>query len=229
MNSVDYIFCFTGDPSSGVQALNSTVMMWDMILSGEKCGVRYGKSCNIYVARNGCLSTKGSRKNQKPFEDVYEDYKKMIWVDSDNFVSGPKVKRLLSHDVDIVGAWYRQYISGEVNDTNKSSCGFKSLRGGQRVVTSLLVGQVPSYPRNEKGLIEVDFAGFGLMVIKKGVFESLSYPWFRSWIEEWEENGHRMAENITDDEGFCMRAKEKGFKIFIEPECRLEHEKKVAI
>ena len=215
---VDYVFCLPGSPSSSMQSLNLMAAMQSISQAGNQIGIRSAKSCNIYCARNGCIGNAelGFRKDQKPFEGLYDDYKKMIWVDSDNIVNADQIKKLLSHDVDIVAGWYRQYSSGAIDDTNKAACGREK---------ALLMGEIPKLKRNERGLIEVEYAGFGLMVIKKGVFEALGFPWFRSWVEEREENGVQLAELITDDGGFCMNAKKLGYHIYIDPDVRVGHEK----
>ena len=125
---VDYVFLMPGSPSSNLQSINSEIARTDLILMGKRVVVIPSKSCNIYVARNGCLSNKnnGFRVDQKPFEGgKFDDYDRLIWVDSDNIVSTKDILRLIAHDVDIVGAWYRQYSGvGDLNDKNKASCGY---------------------------------------------------------------------------------------------------------
>ncbi|PKN36604.1 MAG: hypothetical protein CVU62_13885 [Deltaproteobacteria bacterium HGW-Deltaproteobacteria-2] len=227
---VDYIFCLPGNPSSGKQAVNVNVAMIDLMNQGKAVGIKQAKSCNIYVVRNGCLKEEAnSRIDQKPFEGVYEDYDRIIWVDSDNIINPKAINKLIAHDVDIVAAWYRQYSDGQLDDTNKTACGLWKLENGRSDSRPYLVNEMANMPRNEKGLLEVDYAGMGLMVIKKGVFEALTYPWFTGWTYEWEENGTKMADVMTDDAGFCFRIKEKGFKIYVDPEVRIKHEKVVSV
>ena len=69
----------------------------------------------------------------------------------------------------------------------------------------------------------------GLMIVKKGVFEKMSYPWFRSDVLEWIEDGVEMADIDTDDAGFCFRAKELGFKVYVDPGVHVTHEKLIGI
>jgi len=227
---VDYVFCLTGNPSSGKQSVNCNVAMFDLGFSGKKIGLRHAKSCNIYVVRNGCLTDGTSRKNQRPFDGMYRSYDRMIWVDSDNIITAQDIKRLIDHDVDICAAWYRQYSDGPIGDHNKAACGISETINGRHHSRAFLVGEMESLPVNEKGLIEVDYAGMGLMVIKKGVFEALTYPWFTGGVKEWvDENGVEMADVITDDEGFCKRVKEAGFKVFVDPQVRISHQRMVDV
>jgi hypothetical protein len=216
---IDYCFALTGDPKSMEQSLSVQMTMINFMQQGKLIGLKAGKSCNIYVARNGCLSDGSSRKDQKPFEGIYDDYDRIIWVDSDNLINAEVVQKLIDHDVDIVAAWYRQYSKGDLSVDNKVACG--------RGTEAFRVKDMPNLERNEKGLVEVDYAGLGCMVVKRGVFEALTYPWFTAWTMEWEENGIQMADIETDDAGFCHRAKQAGFKIWIDPELQILHQKLV--
>ena len=74
-------------------------------------------------------------------------------------------------------------------------------------------------------LLEVNYTGMGFMLVKNRVFESLTYPWFRP-IEK------RIGDSLDftmEDVGFCLRAKEKGYKIFVDPQIIVGHEKKTVI
>jgi hypothetical protein len=231
----DFVFCMPGHPSSQKQAINCEMARIGVMTSPEyrnkKFGMGLATSSNIYSVRNGCLSRQRFRKNQKPFEGTYESYEKIIWMDSDNIFSTKDILRLLSHDVDIVAAWYRYgvYDISGLGEDNKTACGFWDYENGYNKTRPIKIGEILKLPRNEKGLIEVDYSGLGLMIIKKGVFEAIGYPWFRSWVYEWKEDGVEMADIMTDDAGFCWMAKQKGFKIMIDPEVRISHEKKVCI
>jgi hypothetical protein len=223
----DYVILMPGNPSSNIQSMKAAVVIIDLIVKQKVVIPIVSQSCNIYNARNGCLKNQknGFRKDQKPFEGVIDDYDRMIWIDSDNLINSKDVERLLSHDVDIVAAWYRQKPAGEIDDTNKAACGYFNREAGYGSIRALTAGEL----KKTEGLIEVDYAGMGLMIVKKGVFERMEYPWFRSNIIEWAENGVEMADIETDDDGFCNRAKQLGFKIYVDPKVYIKHEKLMAI
>jgi hypothetical protein len=237
------IFLFPGNASSGLQWIGAHVTLTNLAAMGFDTGIRHSRGCNLYGVRNRCLSLKKSQVKQKAFEDTpYADYDRIVWVDSDNHISAEKVMKLYNHDVDIVAAWYRQYSSGPLNGDNLVACGKRTIEYfceedkklmhiplKQHAFHPYRVKEMATLPRDEKGLIEVDYAGMGLMLIKKRVMDALDYPWFKSWVYEWEENGVKMAEMVTDDDGFLIRAKEAGFKIFVDPEVRLDHEKPVMV
>lgn len=227
----DYVVCLPGNaPSSWKQAMGVMQMINELSVMGKRIIPVNAQSCNIYVVRNGVLRPTlpmGNRVNQKPWEGLIADYDRMIWIDSDNIIKTQDVLQLLSHDVDIAAAWYRQYGGGVIDDTNKAACGFWKRGTGYNEVRPLTISDIPKEPTNEKGLIEVDYAGMGLMIVKKGVFEKMPYPWFRSGIIEWEENGIQCADIDTDDSRFCFAAKELGYKIHVDPKVRILHQKMV--
>lgn len=63
------------------------------------------------------------------------------------------------------------------------------------------------------------------MLVKRGVFESMEYPWFRP-IEKKIGN---MVDFTMEDVAFCIQAKERGYKVEIDPLVRVGHEKKVVL
>jgi len=79
-----------------------------------------------------------------------------------------------------------------------------------------LVGNKIAYAKNwqKNRIIEVDGIGFGLVLIKRRVFEKIPPPWF-----------HReyKGEIIGEDLYFCRKAKDYGFKIYIHSGVELGH------
>jgi hypothetical protein len=73
-------------------------------------------------------------------------------------------------------------------------------------------------------LFKADYQGMGFLLVKRGVFESFSYPWFHPRLLKWK-NHPNWAEFPYDDVEFCMRARENGYDIFIDPKIRIGHEK----
>lgn len=212
---IDLIFCLPGNPSSQIQALNVFYAMNNLMSEGITVAIRHSTANNIYAVRNACLSTQGHKRYQKPFEGTpYENYGHIVWIDSDNIVSADNIKRLLSHKEDIVAGWYFQ---NHGKDT--ISCG-RIETGNVKPESFNAVDMIP-----QTDLISVDYSGMGLMVVKKGVFEQMTYPWFESWRIDWEEDGEEMSRIVMDDECFCIKAKRSSFDIWVDPLVRIQHEK----
>jgi GT2 family glycosyltransferase len=61
------------------------------------------------------------------------------------------------------------------------------------------------------------------MLIKHGVFERMTYPWFKPVTVKI----GTMVDFTMEDVTFCLRAKEKGYKVYVDPTVKVGHEKKV--
>ena len=69
----------------------------------------------------------------------------------------------------------------------------------------------------------VDYTGFGWVLIKKGVFEALEYPWFAPKMQVFDSG--EVQDMCGEDVSFCLDAKEMGFEIWCDPKIRVGHEK----
>ena len=81
-----------------------------------------------------------------------------------------------------------------------------------------------SGPKGENGYeVEVHeyYNGMGFMLIKKGVFEKVKYPWFCQLKKQIGD----LEDYCSEDVAFCHLAKEAGFKIYVDPEIIVGHEK----
>ena len=71
----------------------------------------------------------------------------------------------------------------------------------------------------------VDYAGFGWLLIQKGVFEDkkMPYPWFAPKMQVFESGN--VQDMCGEDVSFCLDAKEAGYEIWCDPRIRVGHEK----
>jgi len=76
-----------------------------------------------------------------------------------------------------------------------------------------------------KNPFTVDYTGFGFILVKKGVFESLKYPWFRPL---WKQFGN-VTEFTMEDVSFCHMVKDLGYKVWVHPQVVVNHEKKILL
>jgi hypothetical protein len=83
--------------------------------------------------------------------------------------------------------------------------------------------------KQKKDLFPVAYTGFGWMLIKNGVFESLEYPWFQPTWKEYELNGKTIKEFTMEDVAFCDMIEDKGFKIWVDPKMIIGHEKMMVL
>lgn len=175
-----------------------------------------GVSCNLYYVRSMCLKANFLKgKIQNPFNDKPYDY--IMWIDSDQVWKPKQIGELIKYDEPIVSGYYMcegglQTICGNFDITN-----YKNTF----LYDSISLKKLPKYEYN-KQLTEVGYTGFGFMLIKKRVFESIEYPWF--------EPAFTVHGNIRDfsfeDVGFCNKAKQAGYKILVDTTIKVGHEKK---
>ena len=71
--------------------------------------------------------------------------------------------------------------------------------------------------------MKASYSGFGWMLIKRGVFEKMKYPWFSI---EWHKFTNGWVDFSSEDASFCLKAKEAGFDILIHPDVIVGHEKR---
>ena len=212
------IFCMPGPVSgfSGDFFDSWTELIVYCLEKKIKFNISRHHSSVVYYARNQCLGgdvLKG--KNQLPFNNQF-DYTHLMWIDSDIIFTPKSFQTLLDHDKDIVSGIYKMkggQSFATVKDWNeeyfKKNGTFKFL--------------VDEDVKDKKDLIEVDYTGLGWMLIKKGIFEKMEYPWFRPL---WKNFGG-ISDFTSEDTAFCLIAKEKGFKIYIDPTVRVGHEKSI--
>jgi len=176
------------------------------------------ESCNIYYVRNMCLnadSTKG--ENQKPFQGAI-DYDYILWIDSDNVFSIEDFLKLYNLKKEIASGLYLTQNGkhfATVKDWNEE---FYKQNGSFEFLT-------PEKIKGKKEPFVVDYTGFGFILIKKGVFEKLQYPWFRPI---WKKFGD-INEFTMEDVSFCHLVRELGMKVWVHPEVIVKHEKKFLI
>ena len=152
--------------------------------------------------------------NSYPFAgDV--DYDKLMWIDSDIAWKPEDVLNLYYSDKDIVSGAYL-------------------LSNGQVMWQKKLLGQFYTYSEvmeiKDFEEFEIDATGFGFVCVKKGVFESLSRPWFQSATRTIDINGSDFTFNVIgEDISWCARVKDVGFKIYANPNVKVTHHKTVKL
>lgn len=135
----------------------------------------------------------------------------LLWLDSDLIFSPQHVKRILSHDRDVVGGFYPKKAQGPV-----------------QWVVNALDGGVDA-PIDANGLQEIKYAGTGFMLIKRHVFEQMierygdqigfiadetgrqEYDFWSVGVYQFPDGTRR---HLSEDWFFCQRWKDLGGKIW---------------
>lgn len=120
---------------------------------------------------------------------------RLMFLDDDNTFHPSLVRRLASHELDVVGALYLQ-----------------------RKPPFLPMARIDGEPiqLHEPGLVQVDDTGGSSLMVHRRVFERLDPPWF---VHGEDEHGN----HITDDVHFCNRARAAGFVVMVDTATWLGH------
>jgi FkbM family methyltransferase len=132
-------------------------------------------------------------------------YDYLFSVDSDIAFPPDTLTRLLNHDKDMVSGLYIQRIPG----THTVEVMRYNGHGG--------VSHVPYEDIGGQGLVPIDSCGFGCVLIKKHVFQSMPYPHFVY------HEALNHANTISEDVYFCKNAREKGFQIWADTDILCDH------
>ncbi len=137
-----------------------------------------------------------NQRAELSLDAMREDCSHVLFIDSDMRFPQDMIGRLLKHDLDIVATncARRRMPTGPTAQIYKEN--------GDRE----LVWTMPE----STGLQEIGSVGMGVMLIKKRVFAKLSEPWFET---PWR---HDKRGYIGEDVFFCNKARDAGFKIWID-------------
>lgn len=134
-----------------------------------------------------------------------QNYDYLFSVDSDISFPPDTLKKLLSHDKDMVSGLYIQRKPGqhilEVYESTPS--------GG---ISNIPYAHIRNIP-----LVELASCGFGCVLVKSEVIRAIGYPQFvyKSAIDH--------SNTVSEDVHFCIKAKEKGFKIYADTTILCQH------
>jgi hypothetical protein len=143
----------------------------------------------------------------KAFLDT--DFKYMMWLDADIEFTPSDVASLWNMDADIAVGVYRM----KTDDSQ-----YAAWVGG-KLVTDLEQFEEP---------IEVDYAGTGFMLIKRGCLEALAkrVPTYENelkGIPALYQTPIRHGTLLSEDYFFCELARDNGYKVMMDPSVKLTH------
>lgn len=210
------VFCLPGYNFS-----YSFMFSWTNLLSycfekGYLVTVSLIQGSNIYTVRLQCVGgEEGKGVYRAPWNgDI--DYTHIMWIDADMVFTPENFQALLDHDEDIISgaaclAGGKDYAFGLQSRDNGITITKDNLS------TVVLPGRI-----NKKGLLEVCHVGMAFILMKKGVLEKIKYPWF---FELPYKNKEGVVCFNAEDFSFCVKARKAGFKLFIDLEQQIGHEK----
>lgn len=191
----------------------------------------------VYYARTACLRghvLKG--RQQKPFqEEITYDY--IMWIDSDIVFEPEHFFALLQrmeqnkniqllagtylmadgHHTTIVDLWNEDYFAEHGSFKFLTMEDIEKKKQEQETI-------------DNQGLFEGVYAGFGWLMVRYGVHEQFEYPFFKPQFHTLKEGtANEIYDFSSEDASFFLDLREKGIKLYIDPNINVGHEKSVVL
>lgn len=180
--------------------VNATAYSWSQNLRVEDMGMI--ARTVVHWARNELV------RAVMPLKSIHDDkpFTHFMWLDSDHVFDRDLFCQLARHfakpEIDMISALYFNR-----NEPHLPVVYVKD--GGPSVYTHYPLIEVPNC------LCEVDAVGFGAIMTKREIFETMPDPWFHMT--------GRDGSHIGEDMSFCVHAKEAGFRLFLDGQYKLGH------
>ena len=217
------IFALPGREFSGRFLQCWTELVYACLQNGIQPIISQHYSPLLYYVRNMCLGGDNLRGiDQKPFGGQL-DYDYIMWIDSDVVFTPDHFFKLLQDDKDIASGLYMMADNTHYATVEDWDDEFFLKHGHFQFLNREMV------QAKQGKLFTADYTGFGWVLIKKGVFESLQYPWFQPVWTEYNIDGKIVRDFTMEDVAFCKMIKEKGYDVWIDPSVIVGHEKMVVL
>ncbi len=211
------VFCLPGRGVSYTYLKNFVQLCFDLVQNGASIQISQDYSSMVNFARCKCLGANVLRGPKQVPWDGKLQYDYQLWIDSDIVFDTEKFYRLVAMDKDIAAGWY---MTEDGHTTSVAHWLEEDDFRGNGGVMNHETGDTMSKRRKP---FTVDYTGFGWVLIKKGVFEKLEYPWFAPKMQVFESG--EVQDMCGEDVSFCLDAKEAGYEIWCDPQIRVGHEK----
>lgn len=251
------VFCLPGDMFSHNFLRSWSELLLYCLTHQIKPVISLNQSPNVHFVRNMCLGANVlSGKDQKPFDGKI-NYDFIMWIDSDQVFTVNSFLNLLRHDKDVVSGLYlinngQQYAAVQNWDDeqflNKSFFKFLNRKSLIEWLDDNAEGEIENkkdkngspykdYSKCKIPLMPVSYSGLGWTLVKKGVYEKMTYPWFYGTkismnktitIGDDDSNvteNREIVDYTSEDVTFFINLKKIGVSPYIDPRSVIGHEK----
>jgi hypothetical protein len=198
------IFCIPGRNFS-----NNFLTSWTRLLkychkNNIQAELSNGYTSIVHLARYSCLMINPESTCNiclNPFSETTYDY--IMWIDSDMVFNPEHFEKLLKAKKEVITGLYR------IENTNLLGC-FDT--NNKRIDVD--------YIKNNSGVIRVSFSAMGFMLIKRGVYERMPFPYFSVPGES-----GMLSETLS----FCHNLSKANIPIYAHLDVVVGHEKPMII
>ncbi len=229
MRGKKIVFCLPGRGCSYIFLKNFVQLCFDMVQNNMSIQISQDYSSMVNFARCKVLGANVLRgAKQVPWDGKLE-YDYQLWIDSDIVFDTSKFWQLC----DLA---FPAEVEGKETEEAEVAAGLYATEDGTTTSVAHWLeeddfrknGGVMNHETVEtmgkrKKPFTCDYTGFGWVLIKKGVFENLEYPWFAPKMQVFESG--EVQDMCGEDVSFCLDCIEAGYKIWADPRIRVGHEK----
>lgn len=206
---VDYFFCLPGSNFSGEFLISWSNTLLTLISQQKTFMFNNLYSPIVQETRNMLLNTVGSHSGIAITNELFAGMvspKKVVFLDSDIVWNQQDMHKLLNSDKDIICGAY-------MTRDGSLACGIDETRLQYSYLDTLTSD------------LELVFSGMGFMAVNFEVLKKMKAPWFQ--VEYLEKDGdmHMIGEDVY----FCNKARELGYKVYLDPTIRLKHMKTIGL
>ena len=216
---VKVVFCMPGRSYSREFLLAWSDLLMQASSRGHQVMISQQYSSVVHFARAKCLGgdvMKGP--DQKPFQGAV-DYDVMMWIDSDIVFKPDDFFALLESPHDVTAGMYMMEDLQHFATVKEWDEDFFAKNGTFKFMKPEdLVGLDSSY-------LPVAYTGMGWMMIRKGVVETIKYPWFHSDLQ----TVGSLVDMNSEDVSFCRALQTAGHTIHVDTKVRVGHQKLMLI
>ena len=216
------IVAFPGKEFSGTFLMQWSESLVKLTQLGYKIALTNDYSAYVPFTRMMTLGLDTMRGNeQKPFDGKVE-YDVWVTIDSDIIFTAKQLIELIE-DTDkypVISGMYKMANSKYITAVKEWNLTYFIKNGVYEFIDP------ETFDKDIKHH-EVAYTGMGFMACTREVLEKIEYPYFNYPTEELQVDGKTISQIFSEDVSFSKRVIDAGYKIVINTDLRVGHEKKL--
>lgn len=175
--------------------------LWDMDKGEHDVAFEFVRGYDCATARNNIVS-----------KFLESDAEWLMMVDNDVTVQRDALLNLLADGVDVVSGYYVHRFKTDETSNKTNLC----KRGELNYSTQFTGEELADMRERGEYLIRIHGGGMGCILIRKSVFQRISYPYYK-----WRDYGN--GKMLSEDLHFCEQCKQEGIKIYADTRVQCGH------
>jgi hypothetical protein len=216
------VIALPGKEFSGTFLMQWSESLLKLSQLGYKIALTNDYSAYVPFTRMMTLGLDTMRGNeQKPFDGKIE-YDVWVTIDSDIIFKAKQLIELIE-DTDkfpVISGVYRMSNSKYIAAIREWNLAHFIKNGVYEFIDPETLDEGVKHH-------EVAYVGMGFMACTREVLEKIEYPYFNYPTEELQVDGKTISQVFSEDVSFSKRVTDAGYKIVINTDLRLGHEKKI--